>query len=643
MTDSDTYASLSRRAVLAGAAASAAATAGCVDRLRGHDDESERSQLSLEITALPVDSDPYGIQIAQQLRANLEAVGVDVRLSLVPTTQFTEQVLLNHDFDIYVGQAPFVLPPDPDALYPLFGSESGTDLGWQNPFGFADHTCDDLLAAQRTAAGDERREAVTALQEALARHQPISPLVVPERLTGVRTDRFTGWDPEDRPAARGGPTRPHNLLLLEPVDGAPRTLRLATADDRLTANRNPIAAAYRQEGSLLDLVYDPLALNHGSAYVPWLAREITWVDGSGPPEVELQLRDGLQWHDGDQLSAYDVGFTYEFLQDTSLGAASEPIPTERFAGPISLVDDVTVGNASRVRLRFTDTTRPVARRALTVPILPAHIWRPRRRLTDGSERAGQTTVGLASPNSAAVGSGPLRFETADNSVIEFSVFDSHFLWPSVTSAVGANETASDRDSPVSVFDDGGGDSDASATNRTGSQAGPNRTGFERTPPPEPYGGRPAFDTVTLEAVSTTAVVGLVESGNADATVGPVRPQIASVAADSSDIELVQSQPNAFYHLGFNTRREPLRDPAVRQFLARLVDKSMLVEESFGGYGTPAASPLAGTDWVADALQWTADTETDPVGPFLGTDGELSVEDAREQFRDLGYRDNEPVS
>ena len=159
----------------------------------------------------------------------------------------------------------------------------------------------------------------------------------------------------------------------------------------------------------------------------------------------------------------------------------------------------------------------------------------------------------------------------------------------------------------------------------------------------PICGRPAFDTVTLEAVSTTAVVGLVESGNADATVGPVRPQIASVAADSSDIELVQSQPNAFYHLGFNTRREPLRDPAVRQFLARLVDKSMLVEESFGGYGTPAASPLAGTDWVADALQWTADTETDPVGPFLGTDGELSVEDAREQFRDLGYRDNEPVS
>jgi len=657
MTDSDTASSLSRRAVLAGAAASTAATAGCVGQLRNVVDEDDRSQLSLEIKALPVDSDPYGIRIAQQLRSNLEAVGIDVRLRLVSIGQFTEQVLLNHDFDIYVGRAPFRLPPDPDALYPLFESTYSADIGWQNPFGFTNLTCDDLLAAQRSQGGDERRQTVDALQEELARYQPMSPLVVPDRLTGVRTDRFTGWDPDDRESALGGPTRPHNLLLLERADNAPdeaTTLRLATANDRLTSNRNPISAAYRQEGTLLDLVYDSIALRHGSEYIPWLARELTWVDGDGPPEVEIELRDDLRWHDSEQLSqdsrqlsAFDVGFTYEFLQDTSMGAASRPIPTERFRGEISLVDDVTVENASRLRLTFTDTTRSVARRALTVPILPAEIWRDRKQLTGGSNRAGQTTLALTSANSEAVGSGPLRFETAGDSSVEFAVFDEHFLWPQLTSGggSGANETGSDNDWWDSILDGQDGDSDEPVTNRTASQTDRDeQTVADSAQGPEPYAGRPPFETVTMEVVSTTGVVGLVEGSNADATVGPIDTGAVAVAENSANMELVESQPNAFYHLGFNTRREPLRNPNVRQFVARLLDKQALVEERFDGYGTPATSPLAGTDWLAESLQWNADT--DPVVPFLGTDGELSVEDAREQLRELGYQynsDNELVS
>jgi len=657
MTHSDTSSSLSRRAVLAGAAASTAATAGCVGQLRNVADEDERSQLSLEIKTLPVDSDPYGIRIAQQLRSNLEAAGIDVRLRLVSIGQFTEQVLLNHDFDIYVGQAPFRLPPDPDALYPLFESTYTADIGWQNPFGFTNLTCDDLLATQRSQAGDERQQTVTALQEALARNQPMSPLVVPERLTGVRTDRFTGWDPDDRESTRGGPTRPHNLLLLERADDAAddaRTLRLATANDRLTSNRNPISAAYRQEGTLLDLVYDSIALRHSSEYVPWLARELTWVDGDGPPEVEIELRDELRWHDseqlsddGQQLSAYDVGFTYEFLQDTSLGAASRPIPTERFRGEISLVDDVTVENASRLRLTFTDTTRSVARRALTVPILPAEIWRDRTQLTTGSNRTSRTTLALTSANSEAVGSGPLQFETAGDSSVEFSVFDEHFLWPPAVSegAGSTNETESENDWWDSILDGQDGDSDEPVTNRTASQTDQNeQTVADSAQGPEPYAGRPPFETVTMEVVSTTGVVGLVEGSNADATVGPIDTGAVAVAENSANMELVESQPNAFYHLGFNTRREPLRNPNIRQFVARLLDKSALVEESFDGYGTPATSPLAGTDWLADSLQWNADT--DPMVPFLGTDGVLSVEDVRKQLRELGYQynsDNELVS
>ena len=661
MTHSDTSASLSRRAVLA-ATASTAATAGCVGHLQTIGDDSDRSQLSLEIKALPVDSDPHGIWIAQELRSNLEAVGIDVRLRLVSTDQFTEQVLLSQNFDIYVGQAPFSLPPDPDSLSPLFGSDYSAAVGWQNPFGFSDSTCDDLLAAQRSETGSERQATVTALQENLAETLPLSPLVSPTRLTGVRTDRFTGWDPDDRDPARGGPTRPHNLLLLDRADDAPddaTTLRLATANDRLTSNRNPIAAAYRQEGTLLDLVYDSIALQDGSEYMPWLARELTWVDDGGPPEVVVELREDLTWHDGEQLSAFDVVFTYEFLQDTSLGAARQPIPAERCGGLASLVEDVTIENARRLRLTFGDTTRSVAQRALTVPILPREIWSDRTGVVRGSTRRGRTTRAHTTANSAAIGSGPLQFETAGDSSIEFSVFDDHFLWSSAATggAGGTNETGAGSDTSEAeseneswfwIFDREADDTDDTpATNGTTSHSEPDTPiAADSTQLPAPYAGRPPFETVTMEVVSTSAVVGLVEGNNADATVGPVDLGVTRVAENRSDIELVESQPHSFYHLGFNTRREPLGNPNVRQFIAGLLDKPSLVEGGFGGYGTPAASPLAGTDWLADSLAWDADTDTDPATPFRGTDGELSVETARDRLRDLGYRytsDDELVS
>ncbi|WP_253736758.1 ABC transporter substrate-binding protein [Halohasta salina] len=639
---SDRSVPISRRGLLAGAAASGTATAGCLGRIRETLGGSGTTQVSLDIKTLPVDSDPFAVPIARALIDNLEAVGIDASLQVMDVTQLSEQVLLNHDFDIYVGQFPYARPPDPDALYPMFRSTFATELGWQNPFGFANLRCDDLLDAQRTAAAETREEPVAELQAFLARTQPMTPVVAPEVVTGVRTDRFTNWDPDDREAAGGGPVHPHNLLQLEGVDGAPRTLRLATVDDRLTTNRNPISAVYQQQESLLDLVYDSLALDTGTEYVPWLARDVSWSDD--PPTVDIELREGLVWHDGRRLSAYDVGFTYEFLRDTSLGGAIRAIPTERFRGRISLVEDVTVESAHELSLTLSDTSRAVARRALTVPILPAHVWRDRTAIERPPGRAGGTTAALTSNNSSAIGSGPLRFESAGGGEVVFSRFEPHFLWRSATTPTDApNGTASRNGTDPST------DTDLS-TNTTVTQptdaapTAPNgtsrSTGEAFAPPPEAYGGLPPFDTVVVQTVSSDASAAeLVAAGDADATATKLSGDAVAQLDDSQAVEPVSYRSNAFYHLGFNTRRQPLRNPNVRRLVARLVDKSRLAGEVFGGNGQPIASPLAATDWLADDLVWDDETDADPEVPFLGTDGELAVETARERFRDIGYEYN----
>ncbi|MFW6321471.1 MAG: ABC transporter substrate-binding protein [Halohasta sp.] len=625
----------------------------------------------MEITTLPSDSDPFAVRIANHLQSHLEAVGVDVQLTPENAGDLAQQVLLNHDFDIYVGQFPYTRPPDPDAFYPLFRSTFDSELGWQNPFGFTHLTCDDLLEAQRAAGGEERQQEVADLQRLLARTQPLTPIVAPDVLTGVRTDRFTGWDADDRSPSLDSPTHPYNLLQLEGVDDQPQPLRLVVVDDRIINNRNPISAAYRQESSLLDLVYDSVAFDTGEEYIPWLARELSWADGEGPPEVDIRLREGLLWHDGQQLSAFDVGFTYEFLQDTSRGRAVRPIPSERFRGRVSLVEEVIVRNAHELTLRFGETSQAVARRALTVPVLPAHIWRYREEVERPRTRAGRTTAALTTSNGSAIGSGPLRFEEADGDTIEFSLFEPHFLWRSRTprstddattdgprngsesSTGGSGSASNDSRSADENGSNGGDGGSGDADRRDGEADGPRLEAPEVpsdgrfAPPPEIYEGRPAFDSVTVRTVSSAnAAVALLSAGDVDATATNLSPEAAASVAEESALERIEHRSNAFYHLGFNTRRQPLGNPNFRRLVAQLVDKPTLVEEAFEGYGVPAASPLAETDWVADSLRWDDGTDADPEVPFLGSDGELAVEEARERFRSIGYQyteDNELVS
>ena len=624
MTDTTPPSLLSRRRLLAGATASVGASAGCVGRFQRVIGGVDETQLTLDIMTLPAELDPFGVRIANHLRDALEAVGIDTTLTLANARNLAEAVLLRHDFDIYVGELPYTRPPDPDALYPLFRSTFDTEIGWQNPFGFTHLGCDDFLDDQRAAAGESRERAVENLQRLLARTQPVCPLVAPELLTGVRTDSFEAdsWEGDD-------PTRPHNLLKLSPTDDEPGTLGLAVVDDDITSNRNPISARYRQDDSLVDLLYDSLALEDDGEYIPWAAREFNWEETDGRPELTVRLRDGLQWHDGDHdmeaVTAFDVAFSYEFLRDTSLGSAVRPIPSERYRGRVSLVEDIQVINSRSLRITFTETTRAVAERALTVPILPADIWRARTSLDRSSAHSRQTTAALQTANPAAIGSGPIQFEAEGDGVVEFSLFEDHFLWRSLTPTPDTDDADESTANETTA-------NETATTGTVDSTDQPEQ--FEA--PPDGYGD-PPFEQVVVERVgSDDAAAQLLISGEVDATIARIRPAIRSPIESGDNLKLIEHQSNAFYHLGFNTRREPLRNPNVRRLIARLVDKPTLVEEYFDGYGVPVASLLAETDWIAEALRWDPETDVDPEVPFIGTDGELDVERAREQFRAVGY-------
>lgn len=568
-----------RRTLLAGAAGALAATSGCVGDIRNLAGRGQISQLSLSIATFPVSDDAYAVRIANRLAENLGASGIETMVDLIPSDVLLRDVLVNHNFDIYVTRYPSHGQPDElrSMLYSAYAEESG----WQNPFGFSDLTFDELLDEQRTVDEEERTETVHEIQRQIVREQPFTVVCSPDYIGAVRSDRFEGW-------TASGLKSPTDYLQLNRV-GSETTLELLLRNERITRNRNPIAAEHRDQGHIIGLLYDPLVRlpPNSTDVVNWLAETVVWEEDE-TLSTTIQLRE-TPWHDGEPVSAHDVAFTYEFLRDTSLGEFDTPAPTPWQRGRISLVESADAVTDRHVRIDFTTGNRSIALRALMVPILPEHIWRERANPADlaGVEIAGQTTEALVNSNEAAIGSGPLQFVDAEvDQSLSLEVFPDHFLY-------------TDRIDGI----------------------------------PSRFINDESFDGIEFTVVpSYDAAVQVLTDDGADATADGLQASVVPRAIRATDLSVTVRQIDPFYHIGYNCRRAPMTDPNFRRAVARHIDREAAVSASLNGYGVPSEAPLKG-EWVPDDLRWDGEATL----PFFGTGGTFDAEAARDAFQEAGYQ------
>ena len=590
----DCSGTITRRDALSGvASAGLVSVSGCTSRVRSLVNRSVGEQVSVSIKTMPADEDAVAVTIARLLADHLEAVGIDARVMLMPEDELLRDVLINHDFELYVST--YRSGYDPDFLRPLTHSQFTGETGWQNPFGFADVAVDELLEEQQSSVGRSRRLLVEDLQRELVQKQPFSTVVIPDDVWALRESRFVGWETY-------GPGSPLTYLVLQPAvderdlehdteEASSRRdpLRVVTTDRRVTENCNPIAVEFRGRGTFMELLYDPLVRKQDGDLYPWLAKE--WWFEDGPEDehtVTIELRDGLRWHDGSRLRAEDVAFTYRFLTDTSLGNQESPVPAPHYRGRTSLIQSARATDDSRVELTVTGSSE-VVERVLTVPILPEHEWEPLSTEAElaGIEIADGTTEALVWDNPEPIGSGPLQFDRRiPGEMLVLEPNDDHFL-----TREGNN-----------------------VDERLGS------VGFTR---------------IEIRfAPSTTTAVDLVATDNADATATTVNAGDVPRIGRDPNLTLLVQQSRSFYHVGFNADIAPMSNMVFRRTVASLLDKAYVATEIMDGYGTPVASPLDGTEWLPSDLEWD---EEDPELPFLGADGELDEEAAREAFVNAGFR------
>ncbi|UPM43697.1 ABC transporter substrate-binding protein [Halocatena salina] len=590
-----------RRNVLTLLAVSATAlTSGCIRRLRTITGWEPSDQITLEIKTVSADADPYALRLANQVAEWLRTGGIDTNVTPMSDEELLRQVLLKHEFDLFVTRAPQWVR-QPDGLYSLLHSGFTTASGWQNPFGYANLNVDGLLQTQRTDSGKRRQEAVSQLQQTVANSQPFTPLALADDIRAVRSDRYTNWRSKDLRSSLGylALDRVAEDERDEDAPSPPEELGVVMNDTRLTTNLNPLSVEFRRTDDLTGLLYDSLGYASGLKTVdPWLADSWEFSKGNSELFATVRIPSGLTWHDGTPLTAEDVAFTYAFLSDTTLGSGIEDdstddttaVPVPRFHGQSDLVSTVRVVDPQTAEFRFGECHPQAAKRAFTVPILPKHIWNQRTNPSSiGGIEVGTATDALVTKNIPPIGSGPLVFAQNDpQRSVTFDTFDNHFLARTDESKL-PNELASG----------------------------------------------PAFDRLTVRAVgSDVAAVEMVASGETDVTGTAVGADKVPRIGRKSVLDLVVNRSTSLYMVGYNARQSPLANARIRNTIAQLIDKRYLVEDIFNGYAQPAVSPLTGTDWLPESLQWD---ETDPVTPFLGTDGELDVAQARKAFQTAGYQ------
>ncbi|SEP25826.1 peptide/nickel transport system substrate-binding protein [Halogranum amylolyticum] len=603
---------LTRRAVLA--TLGVGATSGCLRSIQSTAGRDTPDQISLSVKTVPADDDPRATRIARFLVTNLQQVGIDAKVVPMSREELLRDVLLNHSFDIYVAQHPGYR--DPDFLRPLTHSMFGVELGWQNPFGYANLELDDRLERQTRQTGAARTKKLKRIQRTLVRNQPFSVVGFPESIRATRDDRYAGrddlpvnslpWylslseqegvgttDATSDETATPQTTSAANETRTTDTETAsePTTFRTTLTDARPTENLNPLAIEFRGPERITSLMYDSPGRYVDGDIVPWLAESFEMTtEGSDRLVSRLRLREDLRWHDDTPLTADDVAFTFEFLQDTSMGNLSTAVPSPRFRGLTSLVESVEATSERDVRIEFGSVAEPVARRVFTVPVLPEHVWEQQtgRAMASSLNTDSAVTKALVWNNPNPVGSGPFRFVSSSvKQSVVLEPYEDHFL----------------------------------ARDDVASPAG----GFHL----------PTFDRLEFALVpSSGAAVELLQRGEADATASTLLPEDVSAIGRNDKLSLHVSQSSGFYHVGYNVRQAPLSNPRFRRAVARLIDKPFLVDDVFRGYASPASSPLGNDGVVPAGLRWKGQ---DPELPFHGSEGELEVEAARSEFEQIGYR------
>lgn len=304
----------------------------------------------------------------------------------------------------------------------------------------------------------------------------------------------------------------------------------------------------------------------------------TWV-------VEVQMRDDVEWSDGEPVTAEDMAFTFEVVQQLGLGfnwasnyvpepvddgeaeegeeGAEEAEEVEANVSAIEAVDEHTV------RIEFTGEPGLGVwpNRVGVASIMPEHFWADVYEEAQGSDEPQEVLYGASGEGDPSCGPAVFEEWEADAFV-----------------RVSANDAYHHRGEEVQQYEN-------AAVVIDGEEYGPESP--EGDPIAE-YNVGPFFDDMvyTLYGAQDSAVLAL-RQGEVDYLFNPLGLErgLQEPVIEDENLEIAVNPSYGMRYLAFNLRNEPMSDLAFRQALATMVDREFMAETVLGGVAFPMFTML----------------------------------------------------
>ena len=116
----------------------------------------------------------------------------------------------------------------------------------------------------------------------------------------------------------------------------------------------------------LDFIYEPLVIfNRLQGNKPYYRLAESFEQADDLKSITFTLRDGLKWSDGEELTADDIIFTFDYIKEN---------PALDFSSVTPLLDSVEKIDDRIVKFNLKDPNSLIANTIVGVPIVPEHVW-----------------------------------------------------------------------------------------------------------------------------------------------------------------------------------------------------------------------------------------------------------------------------
>lgn len=304
---------------------------------------------------------PQYYQEAQQAQTMLEALGFSIDESVFESGQWVE-TLFAKDYDM----ANIGWSDTPERLFPYYNlffsfHTQFTGEGGGNFSEFSSDAYDEAVENFTEAMElEQRQEYAVECQQLLAQNAPTAYMTNPPALIAHNNQLYSGWETM---IGRFAYFNPISLMTATPEEGGNEMVYATVAPPEqfpnFMAHTGPVAVFLHK------LNYDPLVQidTEGNPVSQGAAEDWEVVDDT---TIDVTLREGMTWHDGEPVTPEDVMFTWDYATEwgiTYLASDIEPYESSEQVGDRTVRFNLSAPFAGFI---------PVS--LYRLPILPQHVW-----------------------------------------------------------------------------------------------------------------------------------------------------------------------------------------------------------------------------------------------------------------------------